>query len=325
MVNPVYSNTLNQQICEGDSLLWEGRYYSETGVYIETYQSISGCDSIEILELEVLDNFMFNDLLELCEGEVVEWNGQIIEQAGIYFTTLQSSIGCDSIVELQVIYHPILTEELVFTICEGDSMVINGTSYYTAGMFSDTLSTEYGCDSILYISIDVQKVYGFELDIEICEGEVFEFNNNTYSQTGQYTDSLETVFGCDSIYVINLTVNPVYSDTFEIEICEGEVYEFGGVIYSESGEYTNTMQTGEGCDSIEVLILHVLPAISPDIPDYEVGCEGDTIFINIGNYSGTITWSDGQSGTSVFFYTARSLFISIYRFTGLFRIRIDFY
>lgn len=47
------------------------------------------------------------------------------------------------------------------------------------------------------------------LDIEICEGDVYEFHGETYSQTGTYTARVANEFMCDSIYTLNLRVNPI--------------------------------------------------------------------------------------------------------------------
>lgn len=47
------------------------------------------------------------------------------------------------------------------------------------------------------------------LDIEICEGEDYEFFNDHYSTTGTYTIRKPNEFMCDSIYILNLKVNPI--------------------------------------------------------------------------------------------------------------------
>lgn len=47
------------------------------------------------------------------------------------------------------------------------------------------------------------------LDVEICEGDEYEFHGETYTQTGTYTARVENEFMCDSVYTLNLRVNPI--------------------------------------------------------------------------------------------------------------------
>ena len=48
----------------------------------------------------------------------------------------------------------------------------------------------------------------YENDIEIAEGESITIGNQTYDETGIYTDSLLSINGCDSIIITNLTIIP---------------------------------------------------------------------------------------------------------------------
>ena len=61
------------------------------------------------------------------------------------------------------------------------------------------------------------------ISAEICAGETFTFNNNTYNQSGNYTVSLIATNGCDSLSTLVLEVHPLpivsINDT---SICIGE-------------------------------------------------------------------------------------------------------
>jgi len=45
----------NFKICKGDSVFWSGNYYSESGVYNDSYESKCGLDSLKQLNLSVFD------------------------------------------------------------------------------------------------------------------------------------------------------------------------------------------------------------------------------------------------------------------------------
>lgn len=44
---------------------------------------------------------------------------------------------------------------------------------------------------------------------EICEGDTYDFHGETYRNTGSYTARVQNDFMCDSIYTLNLRVNPI--------------------------------------------------------------------------------------------------------------------
>ena len=76
-------------------------------------------------------------------------------------------------------------------------------------------------------------------------------------EAGIYVDSLKTVLGCDSIYELQLSVNPLFRDTLKAVICEGQRYQDAGFNESEAGFYEKHYKTVNGCDSIVCLNLKV--------------------------------------------------------------------
>lgn len=52
-VNPVYEQRFKQEICRGKTVVLNNKTYSQSGVYRDTLQAKSGCDSVLVLELLV--------------------------------------------------------------------------------------------------------------------------------------------------------------------------------------------------------------------------------------------------------------------------------
>ena len=75
----------------------------------------------------------------------------------------------------------------------------------------------------------------------------------TYSQSGSYLDTLQTINGCDSILTLNLTISNYISSSENIISCNN--YTWNGNIYTQSGNYTDTILVPSGCDSIKILNL----------------------------------------------------------------------
>src|SRR5690606_32849472 len=66
--------------------------------------------------------------------------------------------------------------------------------------------------------------------------------------------------GCDSIVILNLTINTYHTDTTLATICNQDSFLFDGNYYTNAGIYTQSYSNQYGCDSILVLDLSVLPA-----------------------------------------------------------------
>ena len=82
-------------------------------------------------------------------------------------------------------------------------------------------------------------------------------------QNYTFVDSLYTIDGCDSIYVLNLQILPSYYEIHFDTIIEGETYRiYGGgemQIVTETGVYWDTLVSMLGCDSIQEWHIYVKP------------------------------------------------------------------
>ncbi len=91
-------------------------------------------------------------------------------------------------------------------ICEGESYHWQGTEYNTAGVYYDTLTSSTGADSILQLTLEVDPVYSFEEDHQMCHGETYSWQGQDYTDSGVYTKHFFTEAGCDSTYTLDLAV-----------------------------------------------------------------------------------------------------------------------
>ena len=55
-IDTFYVNVV-ERICKKGSVIMNGVEYSETGIYVDTMQSIAGCDSIVTLDLMIVDKY----------------------------------------------------------------------------------------------------------------------------------------------------------------------------------------------------------------------------------------------------------------------------
>jgi hypothetical protein len=100
---------------------------------------------------------------------------------------------------------------------------INKT-FNTAGTFIISLIVYNDtCKDTANITVTVTQPIQTMLNPSICEGESFAVGIHNYSLTGNYSDTLFSNNGCDSIILTNLTVNPfpVINLGNDTSICEG--------------------------------------------------------------------------------------------------------
>ena len=113
--------------------------------------------------------------------------------------------------------------------------------------------------SVTFTSAAPEAVYT-DFSATVCFGETYDWNGTTYAETGSYSQTFVAANGADSIVTLALTVLPeVAPVTEEVSIELGTTYEWHGVVYAESGEYTITLQDENGCDYQATLHLTVLP------------------------------------------------------------------
>lgn len=293
-------DTVTTSICMGDSATNGVKYYTTAGFNSDTLTSASGCDSIRVLNLTV--NVATRDTIttSICMGDSATNGVKYYTTAGFNSDTLTSTLtGCDSIRVLNLTVTAISRDTVTASVCEGDSAT-NGVNYYTtAGFNSDTLtSTITGCDSIRVLNLTVLASHRDTTVSSVCEGDSATNGVNYYSVTGIYSDTLtSTITGCDSIRVLDLTVNLITRDTVKDTICQGASSMIGTTSFNTTGNYVDTLASIAGCDSIVVLQLYVNDYLRDTIQD--TICQGASISLGTqtltttGNYIDTLQTSLG--------------------------------
>ncbi len=183
--------------------------------------------------------------------------------------TVTDNNGCeDTSAPFTVIENTIIRTNRTFNICQGESQVIHGQVETTSGVYTDTLPSITGCDSISRITLNVNALPTVSAgsNQSICMGESITLNGsgaNSYSwdngvQDGvpfqptadqTYTVTGTDGNGCENTASITVNVNPLPTADAgsDIDICEEEDLNLsatGGVDYSWSGpnSYTSNDQ-----------------------------------------------------------------------------------
>lgn len=184
-----------------------------------------------------------------------------------------------------------------FSICNGDSIQINGVWHSTSGAYNDTLLAANGCDSIIVNNLTVQAAITTNVNVSICNGDSLFVGGAWQHNNGNYHDTLNSSGGCDSVIISHLTVIAIPTVNLNVHICSGDSMFVGGSWQHIAGTYYDTLTASTGCDSI---VISHLTVIVPVIKNKNQSiCSGDSLFVGgawqhaAGNYIDTFSTSLG--------------------------------
>ncbi|MEO1260806.1 MAG: gliding motility-associated C-terminal domain-containing protein [Bacteroidota bacterium] len=119
------------------------------------------------------------------------------------------------------------------TICDDENIIVAGDTLNVTGSYEYHITTFNGCDSAIFVELEVLPVATDFVDINLCNGEEFLIGTTPYTQTGIFVDTILTSLGCDSIVNLDLFIiecEIIGSTDFVPPICHGEAS--GRLIFS---------------------------------------------------------------------------------------------
>lgn len=174
MLSPNLNISGNLTICSGNNtmLLASGadRYQWSTGdtttfiivapISTTTYSVVgmhqmNSCMTMESVTVNVMQPQFTSIVADICENEIYNENGFNVSEEGVYTQNLQTVIGCDSIVTLTLSVHQNYVVNIVDSIVEGEVYTQNGFAVSEQGVYTQNLHSEYGCDSIVTLTLNV--------------------------------------------------------------------------------------------------------------------------------------------------------------------------
>jgi len=220
--------------------------------------------------------------------------GTVDFDPGVPVYDLTSGVGYNAFVHKM---SPCASSSSTLKISSCSNYTLNCKTYTTTGVYTQTIETAEGCDSIITLDLTiVTNNARSTANVTACGS--YEWASKTFTTSGIYTDTFHFATSCDSIATLNLTINPLSSSNITQTICAGHSYEG----YTKTGTYIDTLVAANGCDSIRTIQLTVEQQPAPDLGADKNICRGDTLSLYPGEYTSYL-WQDGSTQSH---YTANS-------------------
>ena len=202
----VVYNIIIDTNCQNHSYFFYGNYLETAGTYYRTYSLSPTKDSVIVLHLSFNPTYSIEIYDTICDGETYTQNGFNTNTSGRNILFLQTTKGCDSLINLYLTINPTKTFNFNDTTCQGRTYTLYGFNVDTAGLHTLNLQTYKGCDSTVNLTLFMHPSYSADIYGEVCEGKFYYQNGFFEHMPGIHTRYLQTTKGCDSLINLHLTV-----------------------------------------------------------------------------------------------------------------------
>ena len=185
-----------------------------------------GCDSIVEVEVRILAGPRTQLDTSICPGEFLEIEGEIFDAErteGVIAFRGESSLGCDSFVELRLSFFEETIGSLDTSMCPGSSFLLGEEVFSEVNRFGTVTlvgRNQNDCDSVVNVQVNVLEEPYELLDTFLCPGEelrIEELILDADNPLGSLNFSGRGQNGCDSILEVRvsyfeneLSIPPVY-------------------------------------------------------------------------------------------------------------------
>ena len=299
---------------EGKSLR-DGDYDLTIGDALECIGYTTYCDSIYESELYTTTitegsdtecQLRFNlrsgvtvDEITACGGYTWIDNNRYVESNNTATYTFRNSMGCDSVVRLDLTIYPIYYTQPRIDAC--GSYEYNDTILTETGTYTFYLQTVHGCDSIVYMHLHIRNET-HEIDSIVCDS--YEWEGQTYNDDRTFSTTFQNTYGCDSTIIVNFHVNHSTETIDTREECDSFVWIDGNTYTESNDEATYTYIAENGCDSVVRLNLTITRI---EYEFFASDCEeyiwDNYLYTSSGDYTRTFTAANGCDSVVTLHFT----------------------
>lgn len=231
----------------------------------------------------------------ICNQNEYKFNSKTYFSTGNYIDTVKLSTGCDSLIYLNLNFLKTLVFDSFLNICEGNSVKFKDIDVSKEGLYSDTLYSSLGCDSIFNLHIKVDTLISSYNVIVLCN----EGNYKGYSNEGDFEIRHKKMVGCDSIEKFKLIKKAPKIGNVDLWICNDDSIKINNRFVNAQGIYNDTIKSSDGCDSVLYINLKH-KEISPKLLLNDTSiCAGDTTLLRVSKNYQKYLWNTKDTTSEI--------------------------
>ena len=234
-----------------------GRYvWTSSNTYLDTIPNSVNCDSVIAINLTVVNASTSIITDTACINYVSPSGRYVWASSGTYLDTISNSMNCDSIITINLTVKSSRSTDV--QVACGSYTWINGITYYAnTTTAKDTLVNAIGCDSIVTLNLTINPIFAYVDTQNLCDSLTWIDGITYYSNNSTATFWTSTVFGCDSIITLDLTLNNSVNVIDSVSACSYYQWSNGQIYVSDNSSATQVFLASNGCDSIVTLNLEI--------------------------------------------------------------------
>lgn len=213
----IVNKAINLEIKLGDTIVWNQNKYYLAGNYFDTISVKGSCDSLFQLNFSFCRDTIKSKIVGLKSGDSIKLGTKYYKNAGIFYDTFY--IGqCREINKYTISVCSDIIVKKQQTITYGSAYTVEKSTYIKSGIYYDTFLGSNLCDSIIITDLKVVKNCK---DVKVVmiktihKGDTVKVGKNAYTISGNFIDTIVTSFGCDSIILTYIVLNPNTSGIYK--------------------------------------------------------------------------------------------------------------
>jgi gliding motility-associated-like protein len=258
---PALSSAQSVNLCYNEVFTTpDGNVVGADGEYEVFLTSSTGCDSLVTYQVQVGAQIIGEPQQRIaCFGETALLpDGTEVSVSGEYVSILDAVNGCDSLIITNVVAFPFLFTEYSDFACEGEPYFLpDGSAATTEGIYPVELTSQFGCDSIVQVTVDFTPMVMVSIIPE--------------------ADSLELCQGDTTLLIADGAM------TYTWESSDGVLLTTEGAIVDIApldDAWVTVIGTGLACSARDSIYLTVNPAPALEIVAPNAICMGDSVTIS---------------------------------------------
>src|SRR5690606_26544126 len=161
----------------------------------DTIPNSVGCDSLITIDLTVNDttSTVINPIA--CETYTSSIGNYTWTTIGIYQDTILNSVGCDSLIIVNLTVKRNSTAIISPTVCDNYVSPSGNYNWNSSGTYQDTIANAVGCDSLITINLTVNNSSSVSISPTVCESYTAPSGKYLWTTSGTYTDTISSANG----------------------------------------------------------------------------------------------------------------------------------